>query len=213
MNQQNPETRREKTLFLYWLTRFLFGVFAKIFFRLKVEGEEKLPKEGGFILAANHASSLDPFIITAAMPFYIRWLVIYEYYDQAYFRCFLKWMRFIRVENMLPREAFRALLRAEAIGLFPEGRRTWSGRLGPGRPGVAALARGTACPVIPVGILGSFAVLPRTSKRLKFHSIKVRIGAPLFFSEPANKEDRDRVDRENTQRIMQTIAELLRSAQ
>ena len=200
-------------MILYWLTRFLFGIFARIFFRLKVEGKENLPKEGGFILAANHASSLDPFIIIAAMPFYIRWLVIYEYYDQAYFKRLLKWMRFIRVKNNLPKEAFRALLRAEVIGLFPEGRRTWSGRLGPGRPGTAGLARRTSCPVIPVGILGSFAALARTSKHLSLHPITVRIGAPLFFSEPANKKDRDRVDKENTRRLMQTIAELLGDTQ
>jgi len=197
-------------LILYWLTRFLFGIFARIFFRLKVEGEENLPKEGGFILAANHASSLDPFVISAAMPFYIRWLVIYEYYDQGHFKPLLKWMRLIRVKNNLPKEAFRALLHAEVIGLFPEGRRTWSGRLGPGRPGAAALARRTSCPVIPLGILGSFAALARASKRLSLHPITVRIGAPLFFSEPANKKDRDRLDEENTRRLMQTIAELLR---
>ena len=70
----------------YRFSAFLFKVFAKIFFRLKVEGVENLPKGGGFILAANHASSLDPFIVTAAIPGYIRWVVIYEYYDLWYQR-------------------------------------------------------------------------------------------------------------------------------
>jgi len=61
---------------LYWLTSALFKLLGKIFFRLKVEGLENLPKEKGFILAANHASSLDPFMVIAAIPRHIRWTVI-----------------------------------------------------------------------------------------------------------------------------------------
>ncbi|MBL7084896.1 MAG: 1-acyl-sn-glycerol-3-phosphate acyltransferase [Candidatus Omnitrophica bacterium] len=196
-------------MIIYFLTRFFCGAFAKIFFRLKVEGWENLPRKGGFILAVNHASSLDPFIIIAAIPRYIRWLVIYEYYDLWYLRWLLKQMRFIRVENSLPKQAFRTLLQGGIVGLFPEGRRTWSGKLGPGRPGAAALARRTSCPVVPVGISGSFTALPRTRKRFKLHPITVRIGAPLSLPEVTNKEEVGQADQENTQRIMARIGELL----
>ena len=197
-------------MILYWLTTFLFKFLGKTFFGLKVEGQENLPKQGSCILAINHASSLDPFMVMAAIPRYIRWLVIYEYYDLWYFKYLLKWMRFIRVKNNLPKEAFRALLGAEVVGLFPEARRTWSGNLGQGRAGVAALARRTSCPVVPVAILGTFEALPRTRKRLKLHPITVRIGKPLSFSEAANKKDNERVDRENTGKVMETIVELVR---
>ena len=197
-------------MIFYWLTKFLFGILARIFFRLKVEGQENIPKKGGFILAANHASSLDPFMIVAAIPRYIRWTVIYEYYDQGHFKWILKQMRFIRVENSLPKEAFRTLLQGGILGIFPEGRRTWDGQIGQARRGVAALARRTSCPVVPVGISGTFAALPRTRKQLELHPITVRIGPPLFFSEVANKkEDTAKIDQENIQRIMQGIAELL----
>lgn len=196
-------------MILYWLTRFFCKTLAKILFSLKVEGLENLPKQGGFILAVNHASSLDPFIIISAIPCYIRWTIIYEYYDLWYLRWILKQMRFIRLDNNLPREAFRTLLDDQPIGIFPEGRRTWTGKLGPGRPGVAALARRTSSPVVPVAIVGSFAALPRTRKRIKLHPITVRIGARLFFSQPANKKENERIDQQNTQRIMQSIAKLL----
>ncbi len=194
---------------LYWLTRFFAGIFTKIFFRLKVEGQENLPKEGGFILAANHTSSLDPFIVTAAIPHHIRWLIIYEYYDFWGLSWILQHLRFIRVENNLPKEAFRALWQKEVVGVFPEGRRSWTGKLGPARAGVALLARKTACPIVPVGINGSFAALPRTRKDLKLYPITVRIGKPLFFSESAPRQDNERLDQENADRIMQGIAALL----
>jgi len=196
-------------MILYWMTRVFFKLFAKIFFRLKVEGRENLPKQGGFILAANHASSLDPFMIIAAIPRYIRWLVIYEYYDLWYLRWILKRMGFIRLENSLPKKAFRALSQGEIIGTFPEGRRTWDGQIGQAKRGVAALARRTSSPVVPVAILGTFTALPRTRKLAKFHPVTVRIGRPLFFSAAANKEDNEKMDQEKMRRIMQRIAELL----
>ena len=196
-------------MLFYWLTAILFRVLGKIFFRLKLEGRQNLPRKEGFILAVNHASSLDPFMVIAAIPRYIRWTVIYEYYDIWYYRWALKWMRFIRVENNLPKEAFRALLRGEIIGIFPEGRRTWDGHLGQAQRGVAALARRTRVPVVPVAVVGTFAALPRTRKLAKPHPVTVRIGAPLSFPEPASKEGREKVDQENTRRIMQSIATLL----
>jgi len=197
-------------MFFYWLTKILFGALAKVLFRLKVEGLENLPKEGGFILAANHASSLDPFIIIAAIPRYMRWLVIYEYYDLWYLRRLLRWMGLIRVENSLPREAFRTLLQGGIVGLFPEGRRTWDGRLGRARRGAVSLARRTSCPVVPLAITGAFAALPRTRKLLKLHPVTVRIGPPLSFPNIADKgADNERIDRENTRKMMQRIAQLL----
>lgn len=196
-------------MIFYWLSRIFFGIFARILFCLKVEGRENIPRQGGFILAANHASSLDPFMIITAIPRCIRWLVIYEYYDLWYLRWILEQMRFIRIWNNLPKEAFRALLQGEIIGIFPEGRRTWAGNLGPGRPGVAALARKTSSPVVPVGVLGTYACFPRTRKRLKIHPVTVRIGKPLFFSNSVDKKENQKIDEENTQKIMQSIAELL----
>ena len=85
-------------MIIYWLTKAIFGVFAKIFLRLKVEGVENLP-QGGFIMVANHASSLDPFVINSALPRYLRWLVIHEYFDLWQFGWLLRQMRFIRVKN------------------------------------------------------------------------------------------------------------------
>lgn len=198
-------------MILYWLTRVLFGAFARIFLRLKVEGLEKLPQKGrGFILASNHASSLDPFVLIAAIPRYLRWTVIYEYFDQWCFKWMLRKMRFIRLGKSLPKEAFRALRQGEILGIFPEGRRSWDGNLGQGRPGMAALARRTGCPVVPLAIAGSYQALPRIRKRLRLRPITVRIGKPLFFSTAVGKkEDSQDLDEQNARQVMAAIRELL----
>ncbi|MFC1698365.1 lysophospholipid acyltransferase family protein [Candidatus Omnitrophota bacterium] len=194
---------------IYWLTKFLFGAFARICFRLKVEGLENLPKQGGLILAANHASSLDPFILIAAIPRYVRWLIVYEFYDVAFLRPLLRAMRFIRLANNLPKTAFRALQQGEMIGAFPEGRRSWGGAVGPGRPGVAALARKTGVAIVPVAIVGSYDALPRTGRGLRLRPITVRIGEPLRFPAPAKKSEAAAADQENIAKLMQTISHLL----
>ncbi|MBN2097162.1 MAG: 1-acyl-sn-glycerol-3-phosphate acyltransferase [Candidatus Omnitrophica bacterium] len=195
-------------MFFYWLSKIIFGIFAKTCLRLRVEGRGNLPAQGAFILAANHASSLDPFVIIAAVNRYIRWLVIHEYYDQPYFRWFLKKMRFIRIENNLPKEAFRALKYGQVIGIFPEGRRCWDGKLGPARPGATVLAERTAVPVVPVVVLGSFQALPRTKKWIKFSPVTVRIGTPVFFSKAENPAHQD-IEQDNTKKLMQRLAELM----
>jgi 1-acyl-sn-glycerol-3-phosphate acyltransferase len=193
---------------LYFLLRGILRVVGRVFFRLKVEGLENLPR-GGFILASNHASSLDPLLLTAAMPRCIRWLVIYEYYDLWYLKWVVRQMRFIRIKNNLSKEAFRALLKGEVVGVFPEGRRCWDGKLGPAKAGVAALARGASCPVVPVGISGTFAALPRTRKLVRFTPVTIRIGAPLYFSEAGKRADNPKMDEENTRKIMDRIALLI----
>lgn len=196
-------------MILYWLTKVLFTPFAKIFFRLRVEGLENLPKKGAYIIAPNHSSSLDPFLIIAAIPRHIRFLIVYEFYDQPRLTWLLDHMRFIRVGNNLPREAFRALKRGEVVGIFPEGRRTWTGNLGPGRPGAAALARATGVPIVPVAVQGAFYALPRWRKEIKPSAITVRIGKPLYFTQPKDRKDNPQSDEHNTITIMLAIAKML----
>ena len=196
-------------MIVYWLIKLMFLPFAKICFKLKVKGLENLPKDEGFILAPNHSSSLDPFLMIAAIPRYVRWLIIYEFYDQPRITWVLKQMRFIRVKKNLPREVFRALKRKEVLGIFPEGRRTWTGNLGPGRPGAATLARRTHVPVVPIGIKGAFYAMPRFRAGWRKHPIEVRIGKPLYFTQPKDKKEAPKSDDYNTITIMLAISKLL----
>lgn len=145
----------------------------------------------------------------AAMPCYVRWLIVYEFFDQPRVTWALQHMGFIRVKKNLPKEAFRALKRGQVLGVFPEGRRTWTGNLGPGRPGAATLARRIHVSVVPVGIRGAFYAMPRFREGWKRHPIEVHIGKPLYFSQPKDKKQAAKVDEHNTITIMLAISKLL----
>jgi len=198
---------------LYWISRLFFVAIFKLFFRLKVEGLERLPAKQNFLLVSNHASFLDPFAISAAIPRYIRWIVVDEYFDIALARWFLKNLRFIRTKGKTDSRALHqslfALKQGDIVGLFPEGRRTWDGKLGSAYSGMALMALKSGVPVVPIGISGSFEAWPRTRKFVKFSPITVRIGEPIDFSAQCEaKITREALD-EVAGKIMSSVKSLL----
>ncbi|MDD4907933.1 MAG: lysophospholipid acyltransferase family protein [Candidatus Omnitrophica bacterium] len=197
----------------YWVSRLFFILLFKLFFRLKVEGLENLPAKRNFLLVSNHASFLDPFAISAAIPRYIRWIVVDEYFDLLLVKWILKQLRFIRTRGKTDSRALHqaviALKNNDIVGIFPEGRRTEDGRLGKVRGGMAHLARESCVLVLPVGILGSFEAWPRTRSSIRLYPITVRIGKPIDLSglTQANASKEILLDASN--KIMSAVQELL----
>ncbi|GMV44886.1 MAG: long-chain-fatty-acid--CoA ligase [Pseudomonadota bacterium] len=157
-------------------------------FRLKASGMERLP-DSAFVLAPNHASYLDAFLVGAALPARVL--------DRT---CWAGWagiahanavMRFFsRIGRVLPvdpdRGAFgslavaaAALERGERLVWFPEGRRSATGALLPLRPGLGLLMSRFPRPIVPVHIEGSFAAWPVGRRWPRPHPVRVIFGEPL----------------------------------
>lgn len=192
----------------YLIFRALTIFISKVFFRLKVEGLENLPQKTNFIVVANHASYLDPFVIGAAMPKRIYWLALRNFYQVP----FIKW--FMRQTETLPEgkaseRLVRLLSKNKSVGLFPEGTRSPNGRLMEFRRGAALLALRTGRPVVPCAILGAHEALPVRANFPKFVPITVRIGQPQYLL----KELEDTVDdvylQEGTFRIQKSIQDMI----
>lgn len=194
----------------YWIFKPGFIVIFKLLFRLKVEGLENLPQKTNFIVVANHASFLDTFIIGIAIPKKIHWIILRDIFYTKLF-----WARwFIRKMEALPQgssseRAIYLLMKGNNVGLFPEGTRTYDGKLREFRRGAALLAIKTGRPVVPCAILGAFEAYPRHAKYPKFYPIKVKIGKPIYLL----KEFTDIIDdiylQEGIFRVRNTIRELL----
>jgi 1-acyl-sn-glycerol-3-phosphate acyltransferase len=156
------------------------------YFRLSVEGAGHVPPTGPCILAANHASYVDPIVLAIACPRPVRFIV-----DRAqYVRPLVHWIATrtgaIPVENT-PRDlgslrrALEALRAGSVLGIFPEGGRSDDGSLKAAKPGAALLALRAGVPLLPVAIAGSFAAYSRHHRLPRPQPIAVRIGPPIAF--------------------------------
>jgi len=192
----------------YWIFRWLFIVILKAFFRFKVEGAENLPGKTNFIVAANHFSFLDTLVIGAAIPRRTYWIASRAIYQLPW----LNW--FFRLINALPsgsasEKAAALLTENKNIGLFPEGRVSYDGKLRDFRRGAALLALKTGRPIVPCAILGAYEALPRTRIFPRFSQIKVRIGKPIYLLKEYADIVEDLFLQEGTFKVRKNIEEML----
>jgi len=161
----------------------------RLLFRLRVEGAERLPTKGPFVVAPNHVSDLDPFALAAALPRRAR---RETYWAGATVRLFTgpftrALSRLGRVVPVDARGGARAglaigaavLARGRGLVWFPEGQRSFDGRLQPFLPGVGHLAAKFRVPLVPVAIRGTFEALPRGARRPRLVPVTVRFGDPI----------------------------------
>lgn len=185
------------------------------YWRLRLVGETRtIPSDGPAIVAANHASFLDPWWIGMSFPRPIRFLIARDWYERSaawegVFRAF----GVIPVEEGSPRntlEAIRSVLdRGEIVGVFPEGRISPDGRLQRFRSGVARIAERSGSPVVPIGLRGNFASLPKGRRLPRPVRVDVHVGAPMRMpTESADSTPANRRVRDFTEELRQRIAAL-----
>ena len=174
------------------LTRATFWLICRFAFRLKVSGLEHLPRTGPFVLASNHVSHVDPFVILISVPvtifnhiFTLGW----EPYFRGWIGRFFAWIG--HVIPIGPDTSLVTVLQTSAMGLrqgkslliFPEGERSIDGRLLEFRRGIGILACELKIPVVPVWIEGTYQILPVGARWPHLHPIALEIGRPFSITE------------------------------
>ena len=106
------------------------------------------------------------------------------------------------------RWAVNALKKGKIIAIHPEGTRSLTGRLQKAKTGVARLALGSKVPVIPIGLIGTFEILPKGKYIPKLKRAEMNIGEPIYFDKYYNKRITKKLLREVTNIIMKEIAKL-----
>ena len=184
LKPQGPLPRTFGVLFYYANRAVMRAVF-----RLKVFGVERVPSQGPLILAPNHASLLDPFLVAAALPldrlrhtFWAGWTG--RLFWNPLLRAFSRATRVIPVDpERAPAEGLAfglaALSRGEALVWFPEGRLSPTGEIGPFLRGVGYLLAQSRAEAVPVRIAGSFDAMPRGWRWPRRVEISVRFGEPV----------------------------------
>ncbi len=173
---------------IFRLGRTVLKAFFKLYNRAEIEGTENLPPKP-FILAPNHASYIDAFVLGSLLPeetardtFFLG--------EETYFRnpitsLFGRLAHVITVNiNKKLKESLQktawALRLGKVVVIFPEGARTRDGRLLEFKKGVAILSKEMNIPVVPVGISGTYESMSVYDKFPKPAKIRIRIGKPIY---------------------------------
>lgn len=193
----------------YWLFRTLTILILKLFFKLRIEGAENLPKKTNFIAVANHTSYLDPFVVGAAIPQKIYWIALKDFYKIFWIRWFMCGTDALPVGNSSEKLTY-LLTKNKNVGLFPEGTRAHDGKLREFRRGAALLSIKTGRPIVPCAILGAHEALPMKAKFPKlFSRITVKIGKPQYLLKEFDELIDDIYLQEGTFKLRNAIKELI----
>ena len=172
----------------YLLTKFICWLIFRLGFGLEVTGRAHVPRSGAFILASNHVSYLDPPLVGAACQRRLRFMARADLFGHPLLGTFLRGVRVIPIRRgegdvMAIRHALACLRRGEAVAIFPEGVRQFSGRLGVAKRGVGLLAEAARVPIIPVLVTGTFAALPPHATGLHRAKIRVAFSPAIPYTE------------------------------
>ncbi|HLL34931.1 MAG TPA: lysophospholipid acyltransferase family protein, partial [Streptomyces sp.] len=205
-------------MFYYVLKYVLLGPLLRLVFRPRIEGLEHVPDEGAAIIAGNHLSFSDHFLMPAILKRRITFLAKAEYFTGPGLKGRLT-AAFFRSVGQIPvdrsgrgagqaaiEEGLKVLGRGELLGIYPEGTRSHDGRLYRGRVGVAVMALRSKAPVVPCAMVGTFEIQPpgRALPRIG-RPVTIRFGPPLDFSRFAGMDDQRTVLRAVTDEIMYAI--------
>lgn len=186
-------------------------------FLRKLKGKENIPKKGGFIVASNHCSYLDHLLLSRIFIPYtkkkVRFLAKKEHFEDKFQKAWHKWAGAIPIDRQAGgkealKEAVKALKKGDVIGIYPEGTRSRTGRIQKGKTGVARLVLAAKVPVVPVGLTGTFKILPRGKLIPKPKRTDMNIGKPMYFDKYYDQDDNKKVIRKITDSIMKEIAKL-----
>ncbi len=196
---------------LYEAIRLLAKVVFFVALRLRLRKRYNIPKQGPYIIAANHLSWTD----IPLVPAYIPGKVVYMAKEELFLDKRIGWL--VRFLGAFPvkrgegdRQSLRAaeslLKRGKVLIIFPEGTRSKTHVLGKAHPGLALIALRSGVPVLPVAIWGSEDALKKFGAR-----VTVSYGEPLILKPTGTKVTRDDIQ-SATDTIMSKIAEMMPSS-
>lgn len=198
----------------YGFFHYGMGVLCDIHFNAGVGGVENIPRRGGFIVAANHVSLLDPPIVGSFVPRQICAFARRTLWKGRFVSWWLDTVGVIPVDRdagsdvTAIRRVIRVLQGDQGVIVFPEGTRSATGRMQQPKAGVGLMACRTGVPVVPARIFGSFEAFGRHQPLRLGTPIAVVFGRPLL---PADYDDRtagkERYERA-AERVMAAIAAL-----
>lgn len=183
---------------------------ASAWVRLEVEVDPAVDPERGYVFLANHQSYFDVPVLLACLPGQVRFAAKKNLFSIPVFGWSIRAAGFIPVDRENRRQAVEVYAIASkriksgaSVLFFPEGTRSPDGRLHGFQRGGFLVAQKAGAAIVPVGVSGTFELLPRQRFSILPGPVRVRIGAPIETSEyPVSRKD------ELMERVRNEVAEL-----
>ena len=178
--------RRQPRLVLEGERLWARGLLKTWGVRVETEGLERVPTSGPYIVMANHQSHADVPILFSCLPIIPAFLAKEELGKIPFLAMALRAGGHVLIARADSGSAIRALKTAaeeirngKTLAIFPEGTRGREDRLAPFKKGAFLLAKKAQVPIIPIGIVGSRAIVPRDSVLPRSGSVRVIAGDPI----------------------------------
>jgi len=203
---------------LYWVCRGSIEVFARVFWRLSVEGRERLPASGAYVVAPVHRSNVDTPLTGCITRRRMRFMGKDSLWkSRAGARFFSALGGFPVHRNAADRDALRRAIEVveggEPLVLFPEGARQSGPLVTELYEGAAYVAVRTGVPIVPVGIGGSERAMPKGSKFLRPVRIAIIVGEPIDPPVTDGRRGSRRAVHELTEQLHKQLQVLFDAAQ
>ena len=161
------------------ICRFVF----KVIFRTRVIGAENVPSEGSLILAANHVSNWDPPFLGTFVSRDVSYMAKEELFKNPIFAAAIRALHVFPVKRGTAdknaiKHAVKLLKDGQCLGIFPEGTRSKTGKLGKAESGVGLIAAMTKAPVLPAAIINTNKIFGEKI----FPQLGVVYGDLMYFS-------------------------------
>jgi 1-acyl-sn-glycerol-3-phosphate acyltransferase len=173
-----------------------FGLFATGI-PLKVTGKENIPKEGNFIIIANHQSHLDIVMLLASIPRKIAFIAKKELLKVPILGFDLKQQGHVMIDRQNARVAIKQMdvlkktmeEKGKSLLIFAEGTRSPDGKVKDFKKGAFQIAVQTGTTVVPCYVNGTANILSKKSFMMKPGKVDLVIGEPISIEKSINKED------------------------
>jgi 1-acyl-sn-glycerol-3-phosphate acyltransferase len=188
-------------MLFYRLLRPLVAGIPRWLWRVRVVGRDRLPRDGGFVLAPSHRSMMDIPFVALVTPRRIRFMGKKPLFAIPVVGTLFRWLGGFPVardgtDRKAVRESVEMLRAGEVLCVYPEGTRQHGPKIQPLQPGAAYLALRSGVPIVPVGMAGTEEILRTKPDPIpRFGRVAIVVGEPITpESLSTSLVSRDRVD-------------------
>jgi len=169
--------------------------------QVHINGLENLDIDGSFILMPNHQSNFDIPVLLGCLPVQFRWLAKAELFKIPIFGRGMRGCGYISIDRSNRKSAFQSLSKAAAkirngvsVLIFPEGTRSWDGKILPFKKGGFVLSVDAGVPIVPIVIFNTGSIMPKGKLLIRTRSVRMDILKPISTSDYTRKTKDDLMD-------------------